>query len=304
MLENLQDEIKKTDAELEKLRELAIRLGASETNLHLSNVVKIIEKAVKEKLDADQKAQQAGFKSVLIAMKAAGQKKTYGNVPDELTIAPPQWAVPRTITEILVGGKSVRRTNPAVSAVQANTKLKKLLPLIDEWCAGVDEESIEGLKRSFYSESYEEFSATLMARVAEVRGRDQSLSAPVEEPKAPIGPPIGELILSYERLCRIWLKDETDFSRLVKEAIRPINLEWVEKAAMEDNLTDNAEAVTASVLMINAFWEVAKIEPIAVAAYERDHPGDLPTSGKLFLQRLRKIGLGASIKDYQEALLK
>ena len=304
MLENLQDEIKKTDAELEKLRELAIRLGASETNLHLSNVVKIIEKAVKEKLDADQKAQQAGFKSVLIAMKAAGQKKTFGNIPDELTIAPPQWAVPRTITEILVGGKSVRRTNPAVTAVQANTKLKKLLPLIDEWCAGVDEESIEGLKRSFYSESYEEFSAALMARVAEERGRDQSLSAPVEEPEETEGHPIGELILSYERLCKRWMKTEGDFSRLVKEAKQPMRMERVEEAAQIDLLTDNVNAETATLLITNAFYELAEIELIAVATYERKHPGELPTSGKEMLHGLRKIGLGASIKRYQEALLK
>ena len=301
MLENLQDEVRKADAELETLKDLAIKLGASPTNLHLSNVVRVIEKAVKEKLEAEEKAKAAGYKSVLIALKAAGQKKTYGSVPDELTIAPAQWAVPRTITEIMVGGKSVRRTNPAVSAVQAQTKLKKLLPLIDEWCAAVDEESIEGLNQAFYSESYEDFSAQLMRVVAEERGRDQSASAPasVEEP---IGPPIGELILSYEKLCRIWLKDETDFSRLVKEAIRPTNLDWIEKAAMNDQLTDNAKAETASLLVIPAFWEIAEIEFIDVATYERDHPGELPTTGKEFLHRLRKIGLGASIKDYQEAL--
>ena len=127
-------------------------------------------------------------------MKAIGQRKTFGNVPDDLTIAPNHWSVPRSISEISVGGKTVRRTNPAVSAVQANAKLKKLLPLIDEWCGAVEGEDVEGLKKSFYSETYEDFSTSLMARVAEERGRDQSLSAPVEEPEEPIGPPIGELI--------------------------------------------------------------------------------------------------------------
>ena len=141
-----------------------------------------------------------------------------------------------------------------------------------------------------------------MARVAEERGRSEEQSAPVEEPEETDGHPIGELILSYERLCRIWAKDETDFSRLVKEAKKPMRIDLVEEAAMKDQLTDNAEAVTASLLMIEAFWELAEIEFIAVAAYDRDHPGELPTSGKTFLQRLRKIGLGASIKDYQEAM--
>ena len=88
MLENLLEDVGKIDAELEALKKLAIELGASETNLHLSNVVRVIEKAVREKLEADEKAKAAGYKSISIAMKAIGQRKTFGNIPDELTIAP------------------------------------------------------------------------------------------------------------------------------------------------------------------------------------------------------------------------
>ncbi|MDB4336925.1 hypothetical protein OAA10_00270 [bacterium] len=304
MLENLSDQILKTDAELEKLKSLALELGASETNLHLSNVVKIIEKAVREKLDADERAKAAGYKSVLIALKAVGQKTTFIHMPTELTVAPSQWIVPRSISEVRSGSKTLTRTNPAVTATQAQTKLKKLLPLMDEFCSDNNEEGIESLKSAFYSLTYDEFSTELLGLIAESRGRadGQDKKQDKTDGLEPLGLPVGELILSYERLTQRWMKDDSDFQRFVKEATYPMRLQLIEEAAAIDLLNDNANAEVASLLIPTAFFELCDIGLEEVTGYELNHPGELPTSGKDMLHRLRKIGLGASITDYQKAI--
>ena len=303
MLENLQEQITKTDSELEKLKALAIELGASETNLHLSNVVKILEKAIKEKLEADERAKAAGYKSTLIAIKALGQKSTFDNVPTELTIAPSQWIVPRSISEVRSGSKTLTRTNPAVTATQAQTKLKKLLPLIEEFCSDNNDEGIESLKDAFYSLSYEDFSSELLGLIAESRGRAEGMDKTEDKTDGleSLGLPVGELILSYERLTQRWIKDDSDFQRFVKEAKHPMRLEMVEEAATKDIATDNVNAETAALLLTSAFWEIAEIKGEQVATYVSESDCALPWTGKDFLHRLRKIGLGASIKDYQEA---
>ena len=303
MLENLLGDIGKVDQELETLKELAIELGASPTNLHLANVVRVIQKGVKEKLEADERAKAAGYKSTLIAIKALGQKSTFDNVPPELTVTPPQWIVDRSISEVRSGSKTLTRTNPAVTATQAQTKLKKLLPLIDEFCSDNNDEGIESLKTAFYSLSYEDFSAQLLTLIAESRGRAEGMDKTEDKTDGleTVGVPIGELILSYERHTQRWIKDDSDFQRFVKEAKQPMRVEMVEEAAMKDNLNDNVNAETACLLLSFAFYELAEITELQRATYVRESDCALPTTGKDFLHRLRKIGLGASIKDYQEA---
>ena len=303
MLENLLSDIAKVDGELETLKELAIELGASPTNLHLANVVRVIQKGVKEKLEADERAKAAGYKSTLIAIKALGQKSTFENVPTELTVAPSQWIVPRSISEVRTGSKTLTRTNPAVTATQAQTKLKKLLPLIEEFCSDNNEEGIESLKTAFYSLSYEDFSSQLLALIAEIRGRAEGLDKTEDKTNGlePLGLPVGELILSYQTWTEIWAKDNSDYQRLIKETKSPMRLDLVEEAAAIDLLRDNENAEVASLLIPTAFFELCGISLQEVTGYEMNHADELPTRGKDFLHRLRKIGLGASIKDYQEA---
>ena len=134
MIESLQDQVSKLDGQLERLKKLAIDLGAKNQGLHFENVVRILESSVKAQLEAETKAKEAGYKSLLIALKAVGQKSTFANVPNDLTVAPSQWIVSRSISEVSSGSKTFTRTNPAVNATQAQGKLKKLLPLIEEFC--------------------------------------------------------------------------------------------------------------------------------------------------------------------------
>ena len=306
MIESLQDQVSKLDGQLERLKKLAIDLGAKNQGLHFENVVRILECSVKTQLEAETKAREAGYKSLLIALKAVGQKSTFSNIPTDLTVAPSQWIVPRSITEVSSGNKTFTRTNPAVNATQAQGKLKKLLPLIEEFCQDNIEEGIESLKDAFYTLSYESFSEELLGLIAEKRGRAEGMEKNTDSPQdsffEPLGLPVGELILSYQRLTQRWMKDDTDFQRMVKDAIYPMRLDLVEEAAALDTLNDNQNAEIASLLIPTAFFGLADIGLTEVTGYELNHPDELPTRGKDFLQRLKKIGVGPSIKDYQSAM--
>lgn len=306
MIGDLRERFDKLEGQLDRLQQVAIDLGANPSGLHLENVVRTIERAAKEKLEAEERSKAAGYKSTLVALKALGQKSTFANVPTELTVAPSQWIVPRSISEIRTGKKTVTRTNPAVTATQAQGKLKKLLPLIDEYCSAIDAERVESLKDAFYTLSYEAFSEELLGLVAECRGRAEGLDKTVDSSQdsslEPLGLPVGELILSYQHLTERWLKDNTDFNRIVKEGTYPMRLDLVEEAAAQDALNENQNAEVASLLIPTAFFGLAGIDLEEVTGYELNHPGELPTRGKEFLHRLRKIGLGPSIKDYQKAI--
>ena len=281
-------------------------LGAKNQGLHFENVVRILESSVKAQLEAETKAREAGYKSLLIALKAVAQKSTFANVPTDLTVAPSQWIVPRSITEVSSGSKTLTRTNPAVNATQAQGKLKKLLPLLEELCQDNTELAIEALKDAFYTLSYESFSEELLGLIAEKRGRSEGMEKNIDSPQdsslEPLGLPVGELILSYQRLTQPWLKDDTDFQRMVKDAIYPMRLDLVEEAAALDTLNDNQNAEIASLLIPTAFFGLADIGLTEVTGYELNHPDELPTRGKDFLHRLRRIGVGPSIKDYQSAM--
>ena len=180
------------------------------------------------------------------------------------------------------------------------------MPLIDEFCQDNTEESIESLKNTFYTLSYESFSEELLGLIAAKRGRAEGLDKIIDSPQdssfEPLGLPVGELILSYQRLTQCWMKDDTDFQRMVKDAIYPMRLDLVEEAAALDSLNDNQNAEIASLLIPTAFFGLADIGLTEVTGYELNHPNELPTRGKDFLHRLRKIGLGPSIKDYQSAM--
>ena len=160
--------------------------------------------------------------------------------------------------------------------------------------------SIESLRDGFFCLSYNDFSTELLRIIIEDRGRN---NASIQSETYSFCPPVGELILAYEDVCRPWLKSKNDFQMLVKFAKYPIRMDLVDQASELDALNNAQNAEIATLLISTSFYELASIGLEEVTGYELKHPGGLPTKGQLFLERLKQIGLQESIKDYQQALI-
>ena len=296
MLDELKNQIFIADAELVTLRSLAVQLGESDMELDLASVVLTIEKALHEKFDWELKAKAAGYQSVDMALTALSEVRAYSKVPSEFTTAPSQWLVSRSANK----NDQSSHEPISVTATQAQELLNKLHPLIAEFCDGATEASIQSLREGFFCLSYNDFSTELLRIIIEDRGKNNAIK---QSDTNAFCPPVGELILAYEDVCRPWLQSNNDFQMLVKFAKYPIRMDLVDQASELDALNNFQNAEIATLLISTSFYELASIGLEEVTGYELNHPGELPTKGQLFLERLKQIGLQESIKDYQEALI-
>ena len=296
MLDELKNQIFIADAELVTLRSLAVQLGESDMELDLASVVLTIEKALHEKFDWELKAKAAGYQSVDMALTALSEVRAYSKVPSEFTTAPSQWLVSRSANK----NDQSSHEPISVTATQAQELLNKLHPLIAEFCDGATEASIQSLREGFFCLSYNDFSAELLRIIIEDRGKNNAIK---QLDTNAFCPPVGELILAYEDVCRPWLQSNNDFQMLVKFAKYPIRMDLVDQASELDALNNSQNAEIATLLISTSFYELASIGLEEVTGYELNHPGELPTKGQLFLERLKQIGLQESIKDYQQALI-
>ena len=296
MLDELKNQIFIADAELVTLRSLAVQLGESDMELDLASVVLTIEKALHEKFDWELKAKAAGYQSVDMALTALSEVRAYSKVPSEFMTAPSQWLVSRSANK----NDQSSHEPISVTATQAQELLNNLHPLIAEFCDGATEASIQSLREGFFCLSYNDFSTELLRIIIEDRGKN---NASKQLDTNAFCPPVGELILAYEDVCRPWLQSNNDFQMLVKFAKYPIRMDLVDQASELDALNNFQNAEIATLLISTSFYELASIGLEEVTGYELNHPGELPTKGQLFLERLKQIGLQESIKDYQEALI-
>ena len=299
MFEELKQQICRVDTELDTLRSLAVQLDAEAVQPDLSTVVKIIEKALQDKIALELKAEAAGHKSVDSALEALRECTAFSNVPSDFTIAPSQWLVSRSANNIDGNNRQRTLTTTSVTTIQAQELLRKLLPLIDEFCDGATEASVESLREGFFTLSYNSFSTELLSIIAEDRDNKNKI---VDADDREFCPPVGELILAYEYECRPWLQSKDDFQMLVKFAKFPMRMDLVDQAAELDSLNNNQNAEIATLLISTSFFELASIGLEEVTGYELNHPEGLPTKGKPFLFRLKNNGLQDSIKVYQQIL--
>ena len=296
MLDELKNQLFIAEAQLVTLRSLAVQLGVSDTELDLASVVLTIEKALHEKFDWELKAKAAGYQSVDMALTALSEVRAYSKVPSEFTTAPSQWLVSRSANK----NDQSSHEPISVTATQAQELLNKLHPLIAEFCDGATEASIQSLREGFFCLSYNDFSTELLRIIIEDRGKNNAIK---QLDTNTFCPPVGELILAYEDVCRPWLQSNNDFQMLVKFAKYPIPMDLVDQASELDALNNSQNAEIATLLISTSFYELASIGLEEVTGYELNHSGELPTKGQQFLERLKQIGLQESIKDYQQALI-
>jgi hypothetical protein len=291
-----------------ELMKKAIELGANPRGLTLHNAQLKLLASADELLQAKQQAEALGYSSLAHALKGRKQTLVFPSVPDELKAAPPtHWIRPAGVEVIRMGGKDRTVRTPPVSVEKAMRMLKNLLPQMEDFCSTASEADIADLTDGFYTTSYEEFAQNLFRVNATDAGRSEEHSGASEEPEVDQRKPIGELILSYQFSLERWFKTQNDFSRMVKDAKQLTDPSYAEDAAMKDTIqeqessdgSNNAEC--ASVLVIPAFMEMAGIDFKDWIDYETDAPV-LPTKGKDFLNRLRKLGLGVMLDEYSDAI--
>ena len=296
LLDELKNQLFIAEAQLVTLRSLAVQLGVSDTELDLASVVLSIEKALHEKFDWELKAEAAGYQTVDMALTALSEVRAYSKVPSEFTTVPSQWLVSRSANK----NDQSSHEPISVTTTQAQELLNKLHPLIAEFCDGATEASIQSLREGFFCLSYNDFSTELLRIIIEDRGKNNAI---IQLDTNAFCPPVGELILAYEDVCRPWLQSNNDFQMLVKFAKYPIRMDLVDQASELDVLNNSQNAEIATLLISTSFYELASIGLEEVTGYELNHPDELPTKGQLFLERLKQIGLQESIKDYQQELI-
>ena len=158
-----------------------------------------------DKIALQLKAEAAGHESVDLALEALRESKGFGNVPSDFTIAPSQWLVSRSANNI--DGNDTQRTSmtTSVTTIQAQELLRKLLPLIEEFCNGATEASVESLREGFFTLSYISIPTELLKIIAVDREGNNKITHSDDKEFCP---PVGELILAYEYECRPWLNQK------------------------------------------------------------------------------------------------
>ena len=280
----------KYDKTFDELLELAAECGANTNNLSPHNAILKIRKEIEEKKQWEEKAKSLGYSSVLIAMKAQGQSKTYPNVPLELQTHPPRWVTPK------------------VKAQLAANNLKKLLPTMEEYCQIGSSEDIEALSSGFYKLSYEDFSRQLFEYVAEMKGRPEGLGTVEEVEESDDKQTVGDLLKSYEWRVRKWVKNDEDWERFLTSKER-VRVEIAEEASMRDELSSEEPPETALLLLTTAFWDLSELTQEFVIRWNNEMSRTkgfdfepLPIGGMTLLHRLTAQGLEETAVQLRTAL--
>jgi hypothetical protein len=145
---------------LQKMVDFALDLGVKPDGLNLSNAWSRCEKVIREKAEAEEKAKELGYSSLLIALKALGQIK---KAEDDLSNLP---EVFHSVPNIWLSGKVDTRKQKGFKPVTLTSALRKhrvIMPLlIEAWSLAEDEESIkDAIVREYLSTSGDDFEKAL-----------------------------------------------------------------------------------------------------------------------------------------------
>ena len=145
---------------LQKMVEFALELGVKPEGVNLTNAWSRCEREMREKAEAEVKAQELGYSSLLIALKAFGQIK---QVQNDLSNMP---EVFHSVPNIWLSGKVDTRKTKGFKPVTLTSALRKhrvIMPLlIEAWqLAGEDESIKDDIMREYLTVSGEEFEKSL-----------------------------------------------------------------------------------------------------------------------------------------------
>jgi hypothetical protein len=145
---------------LQKMVEFALELGVKPEGVNLTNAWSRCEREMREKAEAETKAQELGYSSLFIALKAFSQIKKVQNdlnsLPELFHNVPNIWLSGKVDTRKTKGFKPVTLT----SALRKHRVITPLL--IEAWqLAGEDESIKDDITREYLTISGEEFEKSL-----------------------------------------------------------------------------------------------------------------------------------------------
>ena len=158
-----------------RVEQLAKRHGAS-TNATGINAVAFLEKKLTELEEAERAVAKQGYKSLKSALYGLSKQVNYNNVPEDLTIAPEHWVREKEWKRVAVGLRTKTVTVPAVTALQAQDKLNKLLPLLNQVLEDRTTEFINEVRSEFFDpkNSFEHFSECVLDCLAREVGHGET----------------------------------------------------------------------------------------------------------------------------------
>ncbi|QCH15454.1 hypothetical protein CB0101_11440 [Synechococcus sp. CB0101] len=169
----------------ETLCDVAVELGASPTGLNSTNALKAVLKAARRSASLDAKAEDLGYTSVEVALKALGQRRP-SRLPALYDVAPPHWVQPARLQRVRDGLKERTYKVPAVTPKQAQALLRGVRPLLEQLYELWDEDDgFHHVETAYKDLNYEDFVREVhLALFEEVTG-ETSQQLVEDEPTAP-----------------------------------------------------------------------------------------------------------------------
>lgn len=205
LIEDAEHELKKNEAYNQETKRLALLLGTRPDGLNTANAIRTVSKAVEELVEARQQAEDNGYRSLAIALKALGQKTPDLQLPEWALFAPAHWTVESGVEKVqhVKNSRTVDSTYKVrgVTPLQAQKQLDRLKPTIKlvldelDW----DPEQIEAVKKALTTMGYTDFQQELFSflrRVTEMgegaetetsNEADPELEASLEELRQALG---------------------------------------------------------------------------------------------------------------------
>jgi multidrug efflux pump subunit AcrA (membrane-fusion protein) len=183
-------DLEKAENLAEELNRLALLLGTRRDGLNTANAQRAVSKAVEELVEARQQAEDNGYRSLAVALKALGQKTPELELPQWAQFAPAHWSNETTLETVEHWRKSKLYKVKAVTPLQAQRQLDRLKPTIklvlDElyW----DPEEMEEVKKALMKLDYTDFQQELfgfLRRVTEAGEDEETEEATTETSNEP-----------------------------------------------------------------------------------------------------------------------
>lgn len=158
-------DLEKAENLAEELNRLALLLGTRPDGLNTANAQRAVSKAVEELVEARQQAEDNGYRSLAVALKALGQKTPDLQLPLWAQFAPAHWINETSLEIVEHWRKSKLYKKKAVTPIQAQKQLdgvKKWIKLVLDELEGRPDQQ-ENVKEAFMSLSYEDFFDRLLS---------------------------------------------------------------------------------------------------------------------------------------------